>query len=120
MGGRHGLPCVAHTPLKAPAYIFADSKGMRMQDAYTARTSAQLLLEALVSSGGGCEAALQAAVHAAFERAAAAKARGWRILASSTVLGTAAKRPADRCQANLSTVTIEICMPKLIDILTKF
>ena len=44
-----------------------------MQDAYTARTSAQLLLEALVSSGGGCEAALQAAVRAAFERAAAAK-----------------------------------------------
>ena len=44
-----------------------------MQDAYTARTSAQLLLEALVSSGGGYEAALQAAVRAAFERAAAAK-----------------------------------------------
>ena len=31
---------------------FDGSSSMRVQDAFTARTSAQLLLEALVSSGG--------------------------------------------------------------------
>lgn len=60
---------------------FNGSNRVHMQDAYTARTSAQLLLEALVSSGGSCEAALQAAVHDAFERAAAAKVQSWRVSA---------------------------------------
>ncbi|KAK9839772.1 hypothetical protein WJX81_000471 [Elliptochloris bilobata] len=52
------------------------------EETFTARTSAELLLEALVASGRAGEAGLQAAVHAAFERAAAVKAAGdawwWR------------------------------------------
>jgi len=46
-----------------------------MQDAFSARTSGALLLEALLESADGAAACLQAAVAASFERAAAAKAR---------------------------------------------
>jgi hypothetical protein len=81
-----------------PAPLAPRGRRAPVQDAFSARTSGSLLLEALLESADGAAAGLQAAVAAAFARAAAAKARQHTASGALMAQWSAACVSAGRCR----------------------